>query len=301
MAAEKKQALDGRRLNMFGMDPDDLVIIGRDTDDGPEHHLWRKTAREAPDPGKIASIMEVGIIQSVTVQKLKRADGKIITAVVAGRGRVIAAREAKKRGWEGDVPCVPIRGDEATALGIAATENAVRRPPDALELADDAVRLSNLGWDPDRIGARLGLKASRVRELLKVQELAAPVKKAIAEGTVSVTAAAALHGLEKEEQLSALESLKTVAPAGEKPQKRATVRQVRQVAAKVAGRDSVQALTNKQLRAAYEAVTKLVKSKDGEVAAYALGASAALGVALGEKPAADDPKAIIQAMREAVK
>jgi ParB-like chromosome segregation protein Spo0J len=294
--AEKKQALEGRRINTFGIDPDKLLIVGRDTDDGPEHPLWRKTAKEPADPGKIASIMEMGIIQNVVVVKDKV--GRVL--VVAGRGRVIAAREAKKRGWEGDVPCVAMRGDEATQLGIAATENAVRRPPDPLELADDAIRLTNMGWEPERIATRLGLKAGRVRDLIKIQELAPSVKKAIKDGEVSVTAAVALDGLTPDEQLSALESLKQGDGEADAP-KRATVRQVRQAAAKTAGRAATQALTNRQLRTAYEAIKKLTRHHDGDVVANALGACTALGMALGEKPAEDDPKEIVKAMREAVK
>jgi hypothetical protein len=41
-----KQALDGTRINAFGMEPKDLVIVGFDTDDGPEHPLWDERVKQ---------------------------------------------------------------------------------------------------------------------------------------------------------------------------------------------------------------------------------------------------------------
>lgn len=299
--AEKKQALDGKRRNMFDMDPDELCIVGRDTEDGPEHALWRASALEGPEPDKVASIKEVGIIQSVAVMKTEvTIKGKKVvrTCVAAGRGRTIAARELKRaHGWEGEVPCVVFKGDAGVQLSIAATENHVRRQPDPLELADDAVRFSNMGWDKARIAARLGVKPSRVADLLKVQELAAPVKKAISEGAVSVTAAATLSDLPKGEQAAKLDELK--GGSGDKPAKRATVREVRKAVAKAAGREAVQVMSGKQLEKALE-VAEAYGSGGGspEERARARGARDALLLALGRQPKVADE--LTKAIREAV-
>lgn len=302
--SEKKQALDGRRMNMFGMDPDDIIIVGRDTEDGPEHPLWRKTATEAPDPSKVASIKSIGVISPVALMKVEvTIKGKKVkvAAVSAGRGRVVAGREAKRHGWDGEVPCVVLQGDEGTQLAIGAAENAVRRAPDPLEQADDVVRLSNMQWSAAKIAGHLGMTQNRVRDLLKVVETAAPVRKMVEQGLMSASAAADLADLPREQQLEAVaavkESLGTGA-AGDKP-RRATVREVRKVAAKAAGREHVHALSGKQLQAALKAVEALAGgSGTHEERCRARGARDALLMTLGQKPKIEDD--VTKAIGEAV-
>lgn len=233
--AEKKQALDGRRANMFYMSPAALTIIGVDTDDGADHPLWRKPGAE-PDIAELeASMRTIGQIEPVVVRK----DGDGTPVVVEGRTRTLAARRID--GFE--VSVVLIRGDEATASTIAAAANHVRRTESAIALADDAAHLSRLGKSPAEIAPALGLTGEagvrKVRELLKLADVSTPVRKAVLDGEMSPSAAAALSGLKRADQVEALEKIRAegAAPAAGKPRKaKATVARAKAAAAGKTGK-----------------------------------------------------------------
>ena len=71
-----KQALEGQRLNAFGMDPDKLTIIGLDTDDGPEHPLYDERVRLPLDESFVKNVKVYGVIEDVIV--CKDADGRVL-------------------------------------------------------------------------------------------------------------------------------------------------------------------------------------------------------------------------------
>src|SRR3989337_1776752 len=100
-----KSAIDAPRANLFLVDPDDLVVIGLDTNAKSlnDHYLFDATVREPIDETLVASIMTHGIIQPITVQK----DGDKIL-VVAGRRRVRHAREANVRLKKAGAPPVSV-------------------------------------------------------------------------------------------------------------------------------------------------------------------------------------------------
>jgi ParB family chromosome partitioning protein len=212
--AEKRRraALDGKRLNAFAMDPLDLVIIGLDTEDGPEHYLWDERVKLALDEPLTRNIMVHGVIHNVTVAK----DGDRVL-VVAGRQRVRSAREANVRlEREGKMPIlVPVtvrRGEDADLAGVFASENENRRADTPLAKAQKAQRLLNMGRSEDQVAIDMGLKTPHLKQLLKLMELAPKVRKAINADRLSASAALELHGLPRDKQEAKLDGL-LAAPA----------------------------------------------------------------------------------------
>lgn len=284
--AEKKQALDGRRANMFYMSPAALTIIGVDTDDGAAHPLWRKPGAEADIAEIEASMRAVGQIEPVVVRK----DGDGTPVVVEGRTRTLAGRRID--GFE--IAVILIRSDEATAATIAAAANHVRRVESAIVLADDAARLSRLGKSPAEIAPSLGLTGEagvrKVRELLKLADVSTPVRKAVMDGEMSASAAAALSGLKRADQVEALEKIRaegTAPAAGGKPKKaKATVARVKAEAARQSGKapsaEAAKPLTQAQMMRARDAL-RTMPVQDGEVRHHIAGALVGISIAIGLK------------------
>jgi hypothetical protein len=133
----KKQALDGTRLNAFGMDPHKLVLIGVDTEDGPGHPLWepgaeilRANGREAVAP-LIDLILAVGFTRYPMVRKLRR-----VVEVGIGRDIVLAARYiVAEKLWTRpepfEVPVVALRITPTRWRAMIQTE-ALPRPSVAI-------------------------------------------------------------------------------------------------------------------------------------------------------------------------
>src|SRR5210317_1175692 len=90
---KKKQAIDGRRINSFALDPYKLTIVGHDTDDGPEHPLYDERIKLPLEQSMIANFRALGVKNPIRVHKTS--DGKLI--VVDGRRRVLHAREANRQ------------------------------------------------------------------------------------------------------------------------------------------------------------------------------------------------------------
>ncbi len=211
-----RAALDGKRLNAFALDPDKVVIIGLDTDDGKEHYLWDERANDPLDENMVRNIMVNGVLQAIIVQK----DGDRVL-VVAGRQRVKNAREANRRlAKEGkqliEVPAFPRRGDDADLFGVFVSENEHRRGDSPLVRAAKAQRLLNMGKTEDEVAIQFGLTKQHLGYLLKLLELSPKVRKAVDEERLSAAAAMQLHGLERAEQEAKLEALVAAAPAGKK-------------------------------------------------------------------------------------
>lgn len=209
----RRAALDGKRLNAFAMNPNDLVIIGHDTEDGPEHYLWDERVKLPLDESLTRNIMVHGVIHNVTVAK--DADRVL---VVAGRQRVRATREANIRlEREGRMPIlVPVtvrRGEDSDLAGAGVSENEQRRADTPLVKAQKAQRLLNMGRSEELVATDLGLKVPHLRQLLKLLELAPKVRRAVESERLSASAAMELHGLERAAQEKKLDGLLSDAPA----------------------------------------------------------------------------------------
>lgn len=211
---------DAPRGTHFKLRPDQCVVVGLDTDDGPEHPLWDKRIRLPIDPGMVASVKEVGVIQPIRVA----VEGDRYY-VVAGRQRVRSARVAVEQGVEVLINAIAEKmGDVERHAGIATIENAIRRDDSILDKAAEAQRALDREVPIARVAMRFGVTVTTIQSWISLLGLAAPVKDAIEQDRISPTAAARLASLPKADQKAALDLL-----VAESPGKRPTVAKVRRI------------------------------------------------------------------------
>lgn len=143
---KKKQAVQGKRGTIFRLDPDELVIIGLDTDDGPEHPLYDASIKRPLNEATVQDIMLRGVQHAVTGRK----NGDRVE-VVLGRDRTRHAREAKKRLLEKGVRDFRIKVEVkryASDLDMRLdmrSENYHRRVIDAITRAKDMAEDERMG------------------------------------------------------------------------------------------------------------------------------------------------------------
>lgn len=217
-----KQAVEGKRINAFGMDPDTLIIIGLDTEDGPEHPLYDKRIKLPLDDNMVKNVKTFGVKETIIVTK--DADRVL---VVDGRQRVRWARTANEliRNEGGEpifVPALVERGDEKKLYGTMISTNEVRQDDDVLTKAEKAAKFIGMGHTVDEAAVVFGVTKRAVEIWMQILDLSAAVKKAIAAGKLSASAAKEFSGLSKEEQEKKLDELVTESTGTKRISKGAT-------------------------------------------------------------------------------
>jgi len=213
-----KQAVDAPRgATTFKFDPSDLRIIGLDTDDGEEHPLWDPTASEPVSEAFARELDENGQLEPVLFARAGEGEAD----VVAGRRRVKGIRLVNM--WRKDRPSDGSQGPsepmvvtailhdgDAKALARAvASENANRKDHSLLEKAASVKRLiEQFGVTLEEAATTFGTTSQTVKNRLALLNTCKVVQQAIVKGEINVTSAVKLAGLSKEDQLSALETLK---------------------------------------------------------------------------------------------
>lgn len=94
---------EGTKQSRNFADPNDLVIIGHDTDDGPSHRLYDQRNKLPVNEALARSIGKHGVMEKVKVRK----DGTDLI-VVSGRQRVRAARWWNKYATENNLKTVRV-------------------------------------------------------------------------------------------------------------------------------------------------------------------------------------------------
>jgi ParB family chromosome partitioning protein len=277
-----KKAFDEKRGTVFLFDPDDLVIIGLDTEHKEgEHALWDKRIKKPLTEESIANVDFYGIINPVTITK---EDGKAI--VVAGRGRVRRAREAKKRQKaRGEptikVPCVMRNGDEGYLMGVMVSENEVREDNDMGAKIGLINRMSDRGRARDEIARDFGVTTKTIENWLALGSANRTIQDAAAAGAISTTAAVKLARLPAGEQAAAL--AETLTTSGGK----STTAAARRVAgrAKRGGASAETDGVGVTGRKAQRKMLEIAMGAEGdETDDYYEGAADTLRLILGEKP-----------------
>jgi len=114
------------------VDPFAVVIVGLDTEDGEEHHLFDERVFTPLDTSLVKNIQVYGVQQPVL---LRTVDG--LSLVVDGRQRTRATRRAAELAQEaGEVaPKLPVRyvkADTKRVQGIMISTNELRQDDDVL-------------------------------------------------------------------------------------------------------------------------------------------------------------------------
>jgi len=262
------------RLSIFKYDPTDpeLVIIGLDTKDGPEHELYDERINLPLDDSMLANISALGVKEPIIVRKTPGKGAKTYE-VVDGRRRLMHARQAHKtllkQGEPGlRIPVMVEAGSDEHVATVAISMNEIRLDDDVLTKAAKAERLmSRLGGDKKAVANAFGVTTVTIDNWAKLMELAAPVKKAVASGQLSAHAASKLHGMDAKDQVAELEKIKSAVQASGK---RATARQVES-----GGSKPPRKVSRKQL----EAMAKRLKDASDE---RGVGILAGIQFALGK-------------------
>jgi hypothetical protein len=228
-----KRADAAPRQEVKGYDPDEVIIIGIDTDDGPSH--WGHDEESNKNPLLEADVQftyENGVIQNV----LGRRDGKKVV-IVAGRGRTRLLREAnKRRVRDGLAPWIlPVKivmGDARKMLVLKHGENSHRREQSPFVRAQQAYELSQQ-FPEDQAATIMGLGVKQFRDVLKLLSLGPAARKAVMEDNLKPTAAIVLAELSEAEQAEQLTTIMaTAAASGSKPTTRDVKAKVREATGK---------------------------------------------------------------------
>lgn len=219
--------------NIFGRDPTTCIIVGLDTDDGPEHSLFDGPSNKRPlTEAGVAYAYTHGIDDPIFLVR----DGQKVL-VVKGRKRTKELRAAnERRVAEGLDPwlikTIIIPGSHQTPgmrlkrivenWGLRNERSLMERIVEAQELLDhgDATRDDVAGW--------LMIKPVRLQAYLELQQLGARAIAGLNEGWLSPSAAAPLTKLSVKDQDEALAKVKPEA----KPGKRASFAKVREATGK---------------------------------------------------------------------
>ena len=275
------------KRTMFGMKPEDFVIIGIDTDhkSRSEHPLWDKRIELPLDEAMVRSVMAVGVLEPVKIRK----NGDV-PEIVFGRQRIRAAREANKRLIEkGDKPIVvnttTVRGDDRTMLGLMVTENALRNDDSMSAKAELLKDLVDAGYSDKECATFFGVTQTAIRNWKKLFDCAEEVMEAVSTGELSASAAADLAVFPAEEQASKLEELRQ--QAAESGKAKITNQQTRNTRQKAEG--SKHATAYKPPRK--PVLTSVVELAEDSTAQHGLSADAVdvLKWALGHIPASEVP------------
>ncbi len=201
--------IDSKRSDLFNVNPDDVTIIGLDTNDGPDHPLFDPRVHLPVEPALVANVRALGVIQPVRLQL----DGNRYLVVV-GRQRVRALREANAQikaegGIPLPLPAILERGNTKRTLGLVISENELRRDDSPLVKAEKAARLRDIhGMTIPEIGVLFGVSDATVRNWLKLDALPAPIRAEVERGNVNAQAALEVAKAPLEAQEAALEAVK---------------------------------------------------------------------------------------------
>ncbi len=147
-----------------------------------------------------ASIKSQGIMQPIVVRKT--ASGK--NEIIAGERRFRAAQLAGLT----EVPVVIKEVDDKTALTLALIENLQRQDLNAIEEAEGIQRLiAEFKFTHEQAAEAVGKSRSAVTNLLRLLELAPPVKDRVVAGTIEMGHARALASLPNDKQVMLAEKI----------------------------------------------------------------------------------------------
>lgn len=229
--------------------PDELVIVGLDTDDGEDHPLWDERITLPIDEALVRSVMVIGVKVPVLV---RQEDSKWL--VVDGRQRVRAARraaEVETSPFGIKVPIVVQQGDDRAMSTLMVTTNELRQEDGVLTKARKAVRLLGKLGDLEEVALSFGRTPVTISNWLKLAKAHPDIHAAIEAGKISAAAGVELAKMEsRDEQKEKLDKMLTAAAQGGQrdPSKEA----------------AVEAMTGEVLKPISEAQVKKEREESGD-------------------------------------
>lgn len=203
-----KQAIENaQRINAFLVAPEDLTIVGLDTEDGPEHPLYDERIKLPVDQ----QFVELMLLQGFTSVVKARKNGDKLE-VVYGRQRVRTAREANKllvaKGEE-PIRCEVrvVKDQDAGLMGLMIAENAYHQEDGPLVQADKLARFLARGRTEKEASVVFKCTLQTIKNLQKLLDLDPVVRRAVERGAVSASAAGELSAMSRDDQKTELTKL----------------------------------------------------------------------------------------------
>ncbi|MGQ0656929.1 MAG: ParB/RepB/Spo0J family partition protein [Chromatiales bacterium] len=173
--------------------PVDLIQRGRYQ---PRVDMKSEALQELAD-----SIKAQGVVQPVVVRRLP---GQGRYELIAGERRWRAAQMAGLH----DIPAVVRDADDKAAVSIALIENIQRADLNAIEEANALHRLVNeFDLTHQQVAEAIGRSRAAVSNLLRLLDLAEPVKRMVEQGRLEMGHARALLALPPERQVATAERI----------------------------------------------------------------------------------------------
>ena len=250
MSKDSKKAFDFSHSSIWVVDPLDLCIVGgarvlkgdergpNDTNDGPEHPLYRDDLETPLEEEFIASVDRWGVQNPATIQKI---DG--VAVVIDARTRIRAARLVNARRKARGEPLLKIkadqvRGDELSAMQRMMIGNYARKTFEPLQRAADAKLLLARGVSEADVCVTLKMSDSRLRALLTLDDATNDVKDAVIDGTLPVAAGVEIGRAKPEVQRETVSRIRAKQASAGTTGKAATVTEARRTVKQVEGSDT---------------------------------------------------------------
>ena len=187
--------------------PNNLIIIGLDTDDESDHPLYDERVFLPVNENLVKNISVYGIQQPVLV---RREGGEAY--VVDGRQRVRAARVVAKGNansgeYEVKVPVRDVEGSDGRVQGIMVSTNEQRTEDELLAKAKKAERLLATVGDMAEVAIAFGRSEATIKNWMTLLKADPRVHTAIRGGVLSASAAVAIAKAPRAEQATILATL----------------------------------------------------------------------------------------------
>lgn len=210
----KKSAFDYKRGNTWFGPPEDAVIIGLDTEDGPEHPLYKDDIHAPLDEAFVQNVDKNGVIVPVAVRKNGEA-----AEIVYGRTRIRAAREVNlRRAKRGDPPLLVEftlkKAEQKTLHAMSVSENFARKKFSAVDEAREMAKLMSSGYDEDDVATHFCCSVAKVKSRMDLLQLSPRLIASVESHKVAHTTALAYKALSHAEQEKQLEALLASGQAG---------------------------------------------------------------------------------------
>lgn len=202
-----KTAFEGSRASIFFLAPEDIVVIGVDTTDGPEHVLYDHRIHEPLREATVLDMMKRGVVEPIAVRK----DGES-AVVIDGRRRVLHAREANRRLVALDSPPIkvpvlsPRKGTDNDHLELLVVLNEHREADSVINRARKMATMIGKGYSEAQVAGMFACSESTVRNTVSLLELVPEAQAALAADKLTMTEAYKLARKTKDQQSEALAS-----------------------------------------------------------------------------------------------
>jgi len=178
-------------MNIEQHNPNDLVIVGLDTNDGPDHPLYDERIKlilEKP----LANAYACGIKQPIHCKKV---NGQLLVA--DGRQRVRYARELKLE----TVPVIVEMVSDKDASALGCLLNEARTDDDVCTKASKVAKLKAQGHENEALAAIFACSAKHITNYLKFSKMVKEVQDAVRSGDLPFAAALKWVSLPAERQV----------------------------------------------------------------------------------------------------